>query len=143
MQGSVTPPKWFNIVASIAIIWNLLGVIAFVMGPALNDNTLVALSEAERDLYLATPLWATIAFGVAVFAGALGCIALLAKKSIAKPILTLSLIAVIVQMFHAYFISDSWEVFGPGGAIMPLMVIIIAIYLVMLSVKALKKGWIR
>lgn len=143
MQGSVTPPKWFNIVAIIAIIWNLLGVMAFNMDPALNDSAFAALSEPERQLYLATPIWATIAFGVAVFSGAIGSIALLAKKSIAKPILILSFIAIIIQMFHAYFISNSWEVFGPGGIIMPVMVIFIAIYLLILSTKAIKKGWIR
>jgi MFS superfamily sulfate permease-like transporter len=55
----------------------------------------------------------------------------------------LSLLGVVVQMFHSLFISNSFEVFGPGGMIMPIMVMTIAIYLVVLSKQAKEKGWIN
>ena len=65
------------------------------------------------------------------------------KKSWAVPLLGLSLLGIIVQMIHAFFISNSFEVFGPGSAIMPVMVILVAIYLLWLSMKAKKNGWIN
>ncbi|MDG1731911.1 MAG: hypothetical protein P8H39_02920 [Thalassotalea sp.] len=142
MNDSIVP-KWFTIVSVAALIWNLMGVMALVMGPVMNDAALNALTEAERLLYLETPLWANIAFASAVILGALGSLALIMKKSISTIILMVSLLSVLVQMFHAYFISNSWEVFGPGGAIMPLMVIVIACLLVFLSVKAKSAGWIN
>lgn len=141
MNDSIVP-KWFTIVSVAALIWNLMGVMALVMGPVMNDAALNALTEAEHLLYLETPLWANIAFASAVILGALGSLALIMKKSISTIILMVSLLSVLVQMFHAYFISNSWEVFGPGGAIMPLMVIVIACLLVFLSVKAKSAGWI-
>ena len=136
------PPKWFTVTAIVLCIWNLLGVMAFIMGPTLNDSALAALPEVQQQMYLDTPLWAVIAFAIAVFAGTLGCVFLALKKCIAKPLLIASLVSVLVQMFHAYFISNSWQVFGPGGAIMPAMVIAIAIYLVILTNKAQRSGWI-
>ena len=142
MNDSIVP-KWFTIVSVAALIWNLMGVAALVMGPVMNDAALNALTEAERFLYLETPLWANITFACAVILGALGSLALIMKKSISTIILMVSLLSVLVQMFHAYFISNSWEVFGPGGAIMPLMVIVIACLLVFLSVKAKSAGWIN
>jgi len=48
---------------------------------------------------------------------------------------------VLVQMFHSFFMSNSFEVFGPGGAVMPVMVMLIAIYLVWLSKRAQAQGW--
>ncbi|TRX57489.1 hypothetical protein FNN08_02535 [Thalassomonas sp. M1454] len=119
-----------------------MGVMALFMGPVMNDAALNALPDAQRTLYLQTPLWANIAFACAVIFGALGSLTLILKKSIATPLLITSLLSVLIQMFHAYFISNSWEVFGPGGAIMPLMVIVIACLLVFLSVKAKDSAWL-
>lgn len=74
--------------------------------------------------------------------GALGCIALAFKKAIALPILGISLVGVLVQMFHAFVIVNSFEVYGPGGAIMPIMVVVVAFYLVWLANNAKNKNWI-
>ncbi|KGJ95787.1 hypothetical protein [Thalassotalea sp. ND16A] len=143
MGNSTKLPNWFTVVAVMALIWNLMGVMAFISGQTMTAEQLAALSEAEQNLHQTTPLWATIAFACAVFCGALGCLFLALKKAVAKNLLMVSLGAIIVQMFHAFFISNSYEVFGPGGAVMPVMVIIIAFLLVMLSNKAVKQGWIN
>lgn len=135
-------PSWFKYVAIFAFVWNLLGVMAFIAQIAMTPDMLADLPKAEQDLYANTPIWATIAFGVAVFGGAFGCVALIAKKSISSVLLILSLAGVCVQMFHAFIISNSFEVFGPSGTIMPIMVIVIAIALVRLSLKAKANHWI-
>ncbi len=96
----------------------------------------------EQELWSATPTWAVIAFGAAVFGGALGCIALLIKNGWAASFFMVSLAGIIVQNIHSYFVSNSWEVFGPGGAIMPIMVIIVAVLLIMLANKAKANNWI-
>ena len=99
--------------------------------------------EAEQLLYNSIPIWATIAFAFAVFGGTLGCVGLLMRKTIAKYILLLSLIGVLVQMFHSLFVINSIAVYGPGAAVMPFMVIIVAIYLVFLANQAQSKGWLK
>ncbi|OUS23255.1 hypothetical protein A9Q98_15740 [Thalassotalea sp. 42_200_T64] len=143
MTNSTKLPNWFTVVAVMTLIWNLMGVMAFISGQIMSAEQIATLSQAERHLHETTPVWATIAFACAVFFGALGCLFLVLKKAVATNLLIVSLAAVIVQMFHAYFMSNSWEVFGPGGAVMPVMVIAIGIYLVMLSKKAVKQGWIN
>ncbi len=134
-------PKWFMIVSAILLVWNLLGVMAYIMQVTMSPETLAALPEAQRQLYETTPAWATAAFAVAVNGGALGCVLLLLKRNLAGLFLQLSLAGVLVQMFHAFFMSKSFEMFGPGGLIMPIMVIVIAIYLVVLAAKAKAKRW--
>jgi len=140
--NSTQAPKWFVTVGIVALVWNLLGVAAYVMQVSMSPETLAALPEAERALYETTPAWATAAFALAVNVGALGCLLLVLKKSWAFPLLVLSLVSVLVQMFHAFFISNSFEVFGPGGTIMPLLVVIVAVYLVLLAKSAKAKGWL-
>ena len=134
-------PKWFMIVAAVLLVWNLLGVMAYVMQVMMSPETLAALPQEQRELYENTPDWATAAFAVAVNFGALGCVLLLLRRNLAGLFLQLSLAGVLVQMFHSFFMSKSFEVFGPGGLVMPVMVIIIAIYLVVLAAKARTNRW--
>ena len=136
-----TAPKWFMIVAALLLVWNLMGVMAYIMQVTMSAESLAALPEAQRQLYENTPKWATAAFAVAVNGGALGCVLLLLRRNLAGLFLQLSLVAVLVQMFHAFFMSNSFEVFGPGGMVMPIMVIVLAVYLVILAAKAKTKGW--
>jgi len=134
-------PRWFMIVAVVLLVWNLMGVMAYIMQVTMSPEVIAALPEAQRQLYENTPAWATAAFAIAVNGGALGCVLLLLKRNLAGLFLQLSLAGVLVQMFHSFFMSNSFEVFGPGGMVMPVMVIVIAIYLVWLAASAKNRGW--
>lgn len=138
-------PKWFLGVAIAALIWNLLGVFAYLgqMYLMSNPEMLAELSVDEQNLYKNTPIWATIGFTLAVWGGALGSLLLILKKKAAKPVLIVSLAGIIVQMYHSFFISNNFEVYGPGAAIMPVMIIIFGIGLVWLSEKSVKEGWLH
>lgn len=100
------------------------------------------MTQAERLLFETQPAWATAAFAIAVWGGALGCIALLLRKKWARPVFLISLMGIVVQMIYALFISNSFEVYGPGAVAMPIMVILIGIFLVFFAGKAQKKNWI-
>lgn len=134
-------PAWFMIAAVILLVWNLFGVMAYIMQVTMSPDALAALSEEERLLFETTPAWATAAFAVAVNGGAVGCLLLLLKKNLAGFFLQLSLAGVLVQMFHSFFMSQSYEVYGPGGMAMPIMVIAVAVYLVILAATAKSNGW--
>jgi len=140
--SSEKAPTWFNVVAIVALIWNVLGCLAFYVQVTLTDEAIAMLPEAEQALYASYPPWAVTAFALAVFGGAVGSLLLLLKKRIARPVLILSLAGVFIQMGHSFFIAKSYEVYGPGAMAMPILVIVVAIYLVALSRKAIKSGWI-
>lgn len=141
-NSNPTAPKWFVILVIVMAIWNLMGVMAFIIQMLMTAEQIATLPEKEQLLYQDIPLWVNIAFGCAVFGGTLGCIALFLKKTIALPILFISLAGALVQMFHSFFIANAFEVFGPGGTIMPIIVIIIAVYLVWLANNAKTNGWL-
>jgi len=140
-SSSKTAPTWFMVVSVVLLIWNLLGVMAYIAQVMMSPEALAALPDDQRQLIESTPAWATAAFAVAVNFGALGCLLLVLKKNLAGLFLQLSLAGVLVQLFHAFFMSNSYEVFGPGGMVMPVMVLIIAIYLVILAARAKAHRW--
>ena len=140
--SGVAVPRSFWIVSGLALVWNLFGVGAYVSQMLMTPETLAATPAAERALYENVPSWATSAFALAVNGGALGCLLLLFRRSWAIPVLIVSLAGVVVQMYHAFFVANSIEVYGPGGMTMPLMVTVISIFLVWYSSSAKGKGWI-
>lgn len=123
----------FLIIVGLALAWNLMGVFAFYAQLTMTSEALAALSIAEQEMYAATPAWVNIAFGFAVIAGALGCLMLLLNKPISFQILCISLLGVFTQMSYVFFVSRAFEVYGPGYAIMPIMVIVISVALVWYS----------
>lgn len=131
-------PIWYWIVSSLALLWNLAGVFAFVQAIILQNYA----TPEEGELWNATPMWAVIAFGAAVFGGALGCIFLLLRNGWASSFFMVSLAGIIVQNINSFFITGSWDVFGPGDIVMVLMVIAVGILLIMLANKAKAKNWI-
>jgi len=136
-------PRSFWITAALALAWNLLGVMAYIVQMTMTEEALLALPEVERTLYENVPAWATAAFAIAVNGGALGCLLLLLRRAWAYPVLIVSLAGILVQMYHSLFVANSIEVYGPGGMTMPVMVIVIGAYLVWYANKARDRGWIR
>lgn len=142
MTNLTKAATWFMVVVVLAIIWNAMGVMAYIISVTMSAEDFLKLSQAEQILHNATPVWAKGAFAIAVFGGLLGSLLLLLKKSLALPVLIVSFIAIMVQMYNAFFIQDSFAVFGPGGAIMPIMVVVIAVLLIWLTKYAQSKKWI-
>ena len=132
--------KWHKALSIIAIIWNLMGVAAYLMQAFMTDEAINLLPETERALYTNIPAWYTAAFAIAVFAGFFGSIFLLLKKKLATSLLMLSLIGIFVQMYYNFFRSKSMEIYGLGSTVMPVLVILIAIFLVWYARNLQTKG---
>lgn len=143
MESTNKPATWFWIVSAIALLWNLMGVMAYIAQVTMSPEALQALPENERALYESAPAWATGAFAIAVWGGALGSVLLLLRRKLATSVLIVSFIGIIVQMVHSFGIANSIEVYGPGGMIMPIMVLVIGAGLIWFSRKASTNGWLK
>ena len=136
------PAKSFWIIGITALIWNLMGVFAYLQRAYMTAEDLAALPIEEQALYDNVPIWVTAAFALAVFGGTLGCILLLLRKKLATFIFSISLANILAQMTYNIFMSKALEVYGPGGIIMPIMVIIIGAFLVWYSKKMDQQGFL-
>ena len=106
---SIKPPKWFWILSAVALLWNLMGVAAYLTDAYISIEALEKMSQAERLLYESQPAWVTGAYAIAVWGGALGSIFLLLRNKWARPILYLSLFGIIAQFSYSIFFSNSFE----------------------------------
>lgn len=86
------------------------------------------------------PVWATAAFALAVFGGAIGSLLLLLRKSVAFYLFIASLLGVVVTMIHT--LSSSIE-FGTGELLgIILMPLAVAAILIWYSKFAAARAWI-
>ena len=137
-------PIWFWAIAIIFLLWNIMGVLSFLMHTLTPGEALSLMPLEERELYDSYPAWATVLFAIGVFCGLIGSLGLLFRKKWAKPIFTLSLIAVIIQMTHNVFFTNTVEVYGTTQAVtIPLIVVVLSLLAVLFSNSTIKKNWLQ
>jgi len=134
--------SWFWIIGIVALLWNLMGLGAFIMSLNVSEDTLALMSEAQRAEYENTPMWLTIAFGLATIGATLGCIALLMRKNWAVWLFLISLVAVIIQFGLGVIGSTAVKEGGATALIMPIIVIVIAVGLWYYAKKCEEWGWL-
>lgn len=140
---SASPPRSFLITSVIALIWNIIGIVTYLASVMLGDEALAAMPEAEQALYASTPVFVTAAYALAVHTGTLASIGLLLKKAWAAPVFIVSLICIIVQMGYSIFLTDLVATMGMGSVVGPLIITLVAVYLVWYSKDAKAKGWLK
>ena len=86
-------PWSFWVIGAFALIWNALGVVNYLM--QMNADTLAAMPSAQRAIVDSRPEWATGAFALAVFGGALAALLLLLRKAVASSVFIAALLGVV------------------------------------------------
>lgn len=136
-------PAWFRPVAVLGLLWELFGVATYLMHVGVLPSMTGEMSEAERSLMESSPTWVTALFAIAVFAGALGALGLVLGRRWAKPLLIVSLIAVVLQFGGWLLMTDAIAVIGPSVFAMPAVITLVAILLVWMANRAAARGWLR
>ena len=135
-------PRSFWIISGVALVWNLLGVAAFVMQVTMTEDALMKLPEAERMLYENIPAWATVhSRWQCSEERSAACCCCFESPWPSR----CSWHRWQVSSFRittAFLVARSTEVYGPGGLIMPAMVLIIGVLFVWYSRSASAKAWI-
>ncbi len=127
-ESKIKLPVTFWIVGVIALLWNLMGVMNFVMQVFMTDTMTAAMTPEQAELIMSTPGWLKFVFAVAVLAGLIGAIGLLMRKKWCVPVLLASLIAVVIQMGYSSFAMNSLEIMEQSAAF-PAMIVTFSVVL--------------
>lgn len=128
-------PIWFIIISILALLWNAMGVMAYLSQAYMSNDAIAKLTETEQQMYANLPSWYIAAFAIAVFAGTFGSLGLVLKKKWAYVVLLISLIAAVVQMSYLAFVLKMANPMTP-------LIVIVGIGLVWLAKYATKKHWL-
>ena len=140
MTEKTKAPIWFWVASAVALVWNALGVFAYVQQVLMSSEQFAALPQQQQDLLASQPGWVTAAFAIAVFAGFTAAIVMLMRKRVAVRLFLVSLLAVIVQ-FSSYFIIDGYsEYVADQGWAMPVLIVAFALAFLLIARHAEKKA---
>lgn len=146
MEGSVDrrPPAWFWIASGLALVWMLIGVVAWIMDLTMEDADLAALGEGQRQLYAMRPQWVFVVYAIATFSGLMGAIGLLLRKGWAVLALALSLGAVAIQFGYTFIVMDAIRLLGAAAAVpLPLFIAVVGLLLLWFSRSARRAAWLE
>lgn len=94
----------FWLIAILGLIWNVMGSMNLIM--QLNPEMLSQMPSSHQAIAETRPHWATVAFGISVVGGLLGCVLLILKKPAAVSILLLSLIGTLGAIVGLLLLND-------------------------------------
>lgn len=132
------PNTSFWIIGILALLWNIMGVSAYLMQVFITEEMLLKMTEEQQaEMMLDHPSWLTALFALAVFGGFLGCIFFLARKKIALYLFVLSGICATMQ--QVYILTD----LELNMYIMPVLVILVCLFLIWYSKKCVRDGVLK
>lgn len=138
-SSNIKPSTRYWLVAVLSFLWYAVGVFNYLAQAYMTDETLVSFPDEVQLYYTNLPAWVTAAFALAVFGGLLGSVGLLLRKKWASFLFLGSFFATLAQQFHSFFIQDFIEITAEQ-AIMPLLILIIALYMIYYSRKSETEG---
>jgi hypothetical protein len=136
-------PKWYLPVTIAALLWNLMGCGAYLSDVLLTAEDVAKMSADQQALHASRPAWAVAATAVAVWGGALGSLGLILRRRWALPLLSASLIGLVVQDVAMFVLSDVLKVYGSVVLGLQGLVLAIAVALLWFARVANAKGWLR
>ena len=137
------PKVLFWIIGVIAVIWNLMGVAAYLSQAYQADSLKDVYTTEQLEIITNAPSWAVAAFAIAVFGGTLGSILLLLRKRLANILFSLSFLGIVVQLIYNFFVANSLEVFGASAVVQPILTLAFGLFLVIYSKNKIRDGILR
>lgn len=124
------------------LIWNLIGIAAFVGQYYLANYELATLPPDQQAMWRAMPGWAWVAYAVAVLAGTAGAWGLVKRKAWSVTAYLIGLIAVVLQFFSAFVLQDGIATVGANAVFFPLFIIALALVQWWLARKWRGEDWL-
>lgn len=132
----MTPTKphfSYWLIAGAGLLWNLMGCLNYITQT--NPDSVAKMPEVYQIIINGRPSWATMAFGLAVFGGAVGCILMLLRRRQAMFALALSLVGVVV--------TAAFTTMLVGVVPSVMLSILMALALIWYASIARRQGWLR
>jgi len=140
LQSPSNAPRW---PAIIFLLWSLMGIAAFLAQSTADLTELAKSDPYQAQIWSKMPLWAWIAYGVAVACGLGSAIYLLLRSKKAVPLSIVSVVAVLVQFAYTFFMTDILAVKGPAAAAFPVLIILMSVAQLWLAKNWLKRGTLK
>ncbi len=131
---------WYMVAAIASLLFMGLGCVSFLMHVFASPSEM---SLDQRNAYAAEPLWVTVAYGVAVWAGLAGAVLLVMKRKAAEWALLASLIAVLVWFAGLILVAPLREAMSANDLLVAIVVTALTWTVYWFARHSRRRGWLR
>lgn len=135
-------PIWFRVAAAAAVLWMVMGCLAYVQEMTASPETIAAASDAGRIILTGRPPWSSAAFAVTVWGGLAGALLLLFGRAAAVPLLWAALAATILSSVWPLVLSGAAPLYSPAEWGFSLLILIVQGAIGWLALWARRMGWL-
>ena len=141
MTNTNKPNFLFWIIGVIALLWNGMGVNAYLQYAFKTDASVAGLNAEQIAIMEGMPMWYTALFAIAVFAGLIGAVMLLMRKKMAISFFIVSFMCATINQVYWLFGTDAIELFSDDQPFLfPVIIVAIATFLIWYSKNQSAKG---
>lgn len=141
MSNSNKPGMAFWIIGIIALLWNGMGVNAYLQQAFKTAASTAGMNTEQIAFMNDTPAWATALFAIAVFSGLLAAILFLMRKKGAVTLFVISFLVAAIQQLYWLFGTNAPKVFADMQPyLMPVLVIVLGAFWMWYSKNQKAKG---
>jgi hypothetical protein len=127
------------VVGVTSLLWNSVGALDFVMTQTRNKAYMSAFTPEQLSLYYGFPGWVVAAWGIAVWGGVLGSLALLFRKRQAFHLFLASSICMVPTYLHNYVLAHGFKIMGGAAALTFSAAIFVVGVLLLLYSRAMRR----
>ena len=132
--------RWYLPAAIASLLFMLLGCAVFLLDVSADPATMPLDQRAAHD---AQPLWLTLVYGAAVWAGALGALLLILRRRIAERLLLVSFVAVAIWLAGLLLVPRLRDLLGTDDIAVAVVVTILTWTIYWFARNSRRRGWLR
>ncbi|MDH4036041.1 MAG: hypothetical protein OEX18_13870 [Candidatus Krumholzibacteria bacterium] len=137
---TVSTPRHLWIIGIVGLLWNIMGVVDYLMTQTRNETYMAKFSAEELEYFYGLPAWVVSTWALAVWGGLLGTVLLLMRRKLAVHVFLVSLLCVVVTAIQNYGLSEGMEIMGATGMIFTVVIFAIALGLYLYAKKMARRG---
>ena len=134
-------PMILWVVGGVALLWNIMGCGIFFNEMFNQEAAIESWTEAQKEWVRSTPFWVYVIFGLSVATGLVASVGLLLRKDWSLPLFIASFIFGLIQMGYTMLIAGGLKLMGASGAVMPVVVVSLALAWVLSTRKFKSANW--
>lgn len=140
-KSTEKPTLIFWAIALVSLLWNGMGSANYIM--QMDPEMVANFPQSHRAVIENRPPWATSAFAIAVFGGALGSLLLLLRKRSAILVFLAALFGAIATLIHSLKVPDGPLNSATSEIVLTIvMPVLVAMLLLWYARRCADKGWL-
>jgi len=142
-SNPVKTPMHLWIVGLISLLWNAMGAFDYSATELRLEFYMSQFTQEQLNYFYGFPAWVIAAWAIAVWSSLLGSIGLLLRKRWAVSLFGIAIVGLAVTTLYNAVLSNGFEIMGDGAAIFTAVIWVIAVLLLLYSVKMAGRGILR